>query len=88
MKHCTKYKIRCNRTRISKYIDISRLGDSPIWKGLQMEFEENEFDGTWDQFKTEVCKTNVEVHGLRKRKHQDQFNEYNHEINHLLKVKK
>lgn len=84
MKVCIKCKIRYNGTRIPKCVKVSRLRVLAICKNLQIAFK---FNITWDQFKTKVYNTGIEVLGLRKRKHWKWFDEHDPEIKSLLKVK-
>ncbi|CAI9718488.1 Hypothetical predicted protein [Octopus vulgaris] len=51
---------------------------------LRNAIGEEEFDGTWAQFKTTIYNVGVDAIGLRNRKHRDWFDEKNLQINKLL----
>ena len=56
-------------------------------ENLKKAIEDVQFDGAWEQFKTKVYNTSVEVLGLRKRKHRDWFDENDPQISKLLEDK-
>ena len=78
-------KTRSQGIKFPKRIDVSRLRDMSVRKELQEALESEQFDSTWDQFRTKIYKTCVKTLGLKKRKHRDWFDENDHQINTLLK---
>ena len=80
-------KSRSQGIKFPKRIDVSRLRDMNVRKDLQEALESEQFDGTWDQFRTKIYKTCVETLGLKKRKHRDWFDENDHQINTFLDEK-
>ena len=54
---------------------------------LRNTFDNIIFDGTWEQFKTQVYTVGVDVLGLKKSKHRDWVDENDAAITKLLKEK-
>ena len=80
-------KSRYQGVKVPKRIDVSKLQDSNVREDLQKALEDEQYDGTWDKFKTEVYNASVAVLGLRKRKHRDWFDENDPQISKLLEDK-
>ena len=82
-----KRKMRATGTKVPKRIDVSKLQSLEMQESLSNTFENVEFDGTWDQFKTKVYEVGVDVLGLRTRIHRDWFDENDAAITKLLEEK-
>ena len=80
-------KVRGNGIKVPKRIDVSKLQIPEMRNNLCNTFENVEFDGTWDQLKTNLYNIGVDVLGLKKRKHRDWFDENDFEISKLIETK-
>ena len=80
-------KKRSEGIKVPKRMDVSRLAIPEIRRNLQDAFENVEFDGTWNTFKAEVYNAGVEVLGLKKRKHQDWFDDNDSCITSLIEAR-
>jgi hypothetical protein len=58
-------KSRYQGVKVPKRIDVSKLHDSNVREDLQKALEDEQYDGTWDKFKTEVYNASVAVLGLK-----------------------
>ena len=87
MNLCIMRKKRSKGVNLPKRIDVSRLKETEVRDNLQRAYEDVEFDGSWENFKSHVYNIGVEVLGLRKIKHRDWFDENDQEISSLLEAK-
>ena len=80
-------KIRATGVKIPKRIDVSKLQNEEVRETLRNTFDNIVFDGTWEQFKTQVYTVGVDVLGLKNSKHRDWFYENDAAITKPLKEK-
>lgn len=66
LKLLVRHQVKWNWIKAPKRVNISRLKDPKVKEKIQGVFERDNFDGIWDQFKT-----NAEVLGYVDRKHRD-----------------
>lgn len=61
--------------------------DPVVREEIQKAVEDSQFDGSKEDLKKTIYNISVDVLGLRKKKHQDWFDDNNLEINQFLKPK-
>ena len=80
-------KVRLNGVKVPKRLDVTKLKCEAVRESLQEKLNETHFDGTWEQFKTTMYDTGLEVLGTKENKHRDWFDENSVLISNLIEEK-
>lgn len=67
-------------TKIPKQINVAKLKQPDVCQELSDAFDNMHFDGTWENFKEQVCRTGLNILGKEVKKHRKWFDENDENI--------
>ena len=89
-----KFKLRIRRkiwksgVKVPKRINVFTLAQQDIQKAFSDTMNNISFEGTWEDFKTQVYKAGADLLGFVKKQHKDWFDDNDANIEELLKIKR